>query len=162
MHPDYAVGWFKTYFDGVLIKGTDSAIANGQASWRNSPEEGVKEVSILDFFPAEKYGYFALRASLSDGNADRTGKYWQSDEMSIGALVTGAAKRTKRRIMRQISDSDTHFIAERTPESIAIQFNGPLSKKINLIQPQWIGKWLVLEIDIETKTLNMFFSDNII
>lgn len=139
--------WTKHYFDGSTYTGSDEAIIKGEASWTRSRNSHIIAVDL-----SHKNFFLSIYGP---------GEYWQSDTYE-SRLMENGAKLVKRRIERKIEPNDMYF-GYATPElgKAFIRFDNKDPRgTIIKIPSSKIGKWLILELDIETGEISQYIRDN--
>lgn len=138
-------GWRKHFADGTAYTALDQEVAQRVKSWRNSRQDGIIQVDISH----DKLGTAILRG---------TGEFWQEDDLiapfNLSKPVMGTI--VARRVMKKIHDKDLAvrilqdartIICELVPYPI----NGLGGRNL---QRDDIGKWFVVELDLENKRFN--------
>jgi len=136
--------WTKCYSDGSQYVGTDKDVSQKRASWRKSRQDSIVCVDLEhDNIRLHMTGF---------------GEYWQSD-----SYVSTPYNQilTHRQIMRHITEGDLFYQIKRTENTCSVNiaqfFFDPGHE---LIPIEWIGKWIVLEYDVQKKHINHFIRDD--
>ena len=130
--------WIKYFSDSSTEIGSDFLIQNKQASWSKGRLDSIIKVQIIsNNYTVELCG---------------SGNWWQSDDFI--AKIHQQPIRIRRRIQKQIFDTDCFIVADIKPEGTAISvcdiLNIADSKKFYKIPRSYVGCWCVVEINEQT------------
>jgi hypothetical protein len=138
--------WIKHFKDGSTEKGTDIAIKSKIASWSKGKLNDMSGVELSHAqYKIEIHG---------------DGEFHQSDVFEV-VYPNFVPTLLKRRLFRKITSEDSFVKIQKTSNSLCVKFN---EKKINngkytTIHKPWIGKWMVVEIDISTGNIRNYLKD---
>jgi len=141
--------WTKYFIDQKTERGTDQDIQRGLASWSRGRLYGIRAVE--------------LEGSNYQLGIYGTGDYWQSDTYNV-SMAEGVSVLTHRRIEKQIEPGDLFFAhCILTEKKHQIWFSNQLGhpnckKQIQVLPSSYIGKWLILELDVGNQSTRRYFS----
>lgn len=138
--------WVKFFPNGEELYGFSKDEQKGRVSWSKTPCLLQGCILIEDELALQIKGI---------------GEYWQSDTFEV-PVGFGKHKpiRTKRRIMRKMASNDKEASFYRTSDQckqtgIAVSFDSQFPPTIEVIP----GKWLVLELDIQTRQVTCYYTE---
>lgn len=137
--------WVKKFISDKEI-GTDKDIKLKKASWSNGR---------LDNMVGAELHHNSQHLYISG-----IGNYWQSDTYEV-LMYNSTPKLVSRRIEKQITNQDLYFKYIIGPNKLEMTFNTVLNiaGKLVKIESDWINKWLVAEMDVNTHHLKYYISD---
>lgn len=144
-------GWVKHFADGTSERGTDRAIRLKQASWRNGRHTGIVRVESW-------HDRFVIAI-------DGTGEFWQSDDCEV-PLYSNHSRIICRRIQKQVEPQDRLMMilsdSFKLVATVGAQY--PMytmgdQPRVVPIDPDMVGKWLTLEMDVRSGSMRMSFAE---
>lgn len=140
--------WIKFYKDGSRYIGDDVGVMRREKSWTKSLNENIIAVSLCH--------------QDQMIHIEGLGKFWQSDTFEAD-MATGRSQLVARRIERQIQVPDGVILIHKDSNCLTatIQNNYVLDRPVwrqFIVMEDYIGEWLVLEMDILNNKLKYYFS----
>jgi len=134
--------WIKYYADNSKLIGDD------KVSWSNTKLDNMTCCELY-------YNHYTL------GIKGLSNDYWQSDTYET-VYPYNKSKLTAKRIEKKITDRNRYIWFQTTINKLYLftdrypeQFD-----EVYIVQPEWINKYLICEIDLNSKRLKWHISEN--
>ena len=135
-------GWIKLFADGTEEIGTDEDVHKKQASWSQGRLEDMIGAEII-----HGNKRIAIHAP---------GTFWQSDDYEVTVHQNGEPELKVRRLQKQININD-NLSVKQFENSFLIA-----SQEAYLMMHNLVGKWLTLEMNVETGQLSYNIQETMI
>jgi hypothetical protein len=135
-------GWGKKFIDGKNLHADSSEVERGLKSWSKT------ECRLSSAYVS--FGYTLEMSGVGD--------YWQSETYEMSGSATRPTL-IKFRIERKITVSDIAYSMTSTIHGTTLHIGPkPVYPQARSMPPGSVGKWLVLEYDLVTKSIRTYFS----
>jgi len=141
-------GWTKHFSDGSTICGDDN---DNSASWSKTKLSDMSAATVH---------HDGIHLCISG-----YGEYWQSDDFESTMFQNGPGKIVARRLCFKIGPQHRFIRPLKTEHSVMLKIIDDFSMselmiadRIDAIPVVRIGSWLVLEYDLESKTIHWYYS----